>query len=226
VIRSGRDGPLALAWSGGKDSVLALQELIGEHGVRPAALITTYAEAERRVSHHGVPLELIERQAAAVSIPLVPIALPDPCPNAVYEARVAAALERPGLAAIERLAFGDLFLEDLRAYREERIAGAGREAVFPLWGRATDELAGAFLADGFRAVVCAVDTGALDAGLAGAAYDREFVAGLPAGVDPCGENGEFHTFVYDGPVFGEPVRWAPGPPGREGALAQRRLLAA
>jgi uncharacterized protein (TIGR00290 family) len=196
---------LALAWSGGKDSALTLAALRGD-GVEPCALITTVTETYDRVSMHGVRRELLARQAEAAGVPLVEVTIPPTCVNEVYEARMAAALAVPPLAGANEVAFGDLFLADVRAYREERLARAGRRARFPLWGRDTGALARGFLAAGFEAVVCCVDPRALDPSFAGRRYDEELLADLPPGVDPCGENGEFHTFVVAGPVFRGRVR--------------------
>jgi uncharacterized protein (TIGR00290 family) len=195
---------LALAWSGGKDSALALHALCTA-GREPSALLTTVTEGVERISIHGVRRELLLGQAAATGIPLVEVRIPLPCPNEVYEARMAQALAAAPLDAVTEVAFGDLFLEDVRVYREERLAPTGRRARFPLWGRDTAELARGFLAAGFQAIVATVDPRSLDASFAGRAYDARLLADLPAGVDPCGENGEFHTFVHAGPVFAAPL---------------------
>ena len=205
---------MALAWSGGKDSALALQALRRD-GVEVAALMTTVTEGYERVSMHGVRRELLRRQAEATGLPLVEVAIPPECTNATYEARMARAFTQPPLDALGFVAFGDLFLEDVRAYREERLALAGRRGVFPLWGRDTTELAREFVRDGFEAFVCCLDPGRLDPGLAGRAYDERLLDELPDDVDPCGENGEFHTFVHTGPVFAEPV------PCRTGEVVER-----
>ena len=195
---------MGLAWSGGKDSALALREL-RRNGVEPAALLTTVTEGYDRVSMHGVRRDLLRRQAAAVGVPLVEVTIPPDCVNAVYEERMAAAFAAPPLEDIGAMASGDLFLEDVRTYREERLAAAGKDALFPLWGRDTRALAHEFVDAGFEAVVCCLDPRALDPGFAGRSYDAGFLADLPDGVDPCGERGEFHTFVHAGPVFAQPV---------------------
>jgi uncharacterized protein (TIGR00290 family) len=200
---------LALAWSGGKDSALALQALRAA-GREPSALLTTVTEGVERISIHGVRRELLRAQAAAVGIPLVEVRIPLPCPNAVYEARMAQALAAPPLDAVDEVAFGDLFLADVRAYREQRLAPSGRRARFPLWGRDTTELARAFLDAGFEAIVATVDPRVLDPSFAGRAYDAALLAELPPGIDPCGENGEFHTFVHAGPVFDASIAVATG----------------
>jgi uncharacterized protein (TIGR00290 family) len=203
-VRSRQAGSVGLAWSGGKDSALALCELRRD-GVEPAALLTTVTEGYDRVSMHGVRRDLIRRQAAAVGVPLVEVTIPPDCVNAVYEERMAAAFAAPPLEDIGAMASGDLFLEDVRAYREQRLAAAGKDALFPLWGRDTNALAHEFVDAGFEAVVCCLDPRMLDPGFAGRPYDAGFLADLPDGVDPCGERGEFHTFVHSGPVFAEQV---------------------
>jgi uncharacterized protein (TIGR00290 family) len=195
---------LALAWSGGKDSALALHALRAA-GREPSALLTTVTEGVERISVHGVRRELLHAQAAAVGIPLVEVRIPLPCPNAVYEERMERALAAPPLDAVTEVAFGDLFLADIRAYRERRLAPTGRRAIFPVWGRDTSELARTFIDEGFEAIVATVDPRSLDASFAGRAYDAALLADLPSGVDPCGENGELHTFVHAGPIFDAPL---------------------
>jgi uncharacterized protein (TIGR00290 family) len=196
---------LALSWSGGKDSALALHVLRTERAIRPAVLVTTVTEDYGRVSMHGVRRELVQAQAAAADLPLVEVLIPAACPNEVYEARMAHAMAVPPLAGAGTFAFADLFLEDIRAYREQRLAAAGRTATFPLWGRDTGALARGFIDSGFLAVLVCVDPSKLDPGFAGRAYDESLLADLPADVDPCGEHGEFHTFVHAGPVFAHPI---------------------
>jgi len=198
------DGPLALSWSGGKDSALTLLSLRGK-GAEPEALITTITDEYDRISMHGVRRELLCRQAEAADIPLVEVRIPPACVNDVYEARMAQAFASPPLSLVETVAFGDLFLEDIRAYREARLTAAGRGALFPLWGRDTGVLAREFIAAGFAAFIVCLDPRALDASFAGRRYDEQLLADLPANVDPCGENGEFHTFVHAGPIFAEPI---------------------
>ena len=195
-----RVGRVALAWSGGKDSALALAALRRE-GTEVAALLTIYTEDYDRVSMHGVRRALVRDQAAASGIPLVEVGIPAGCVNEVYAARMEAALQSPPLAELGAVAFGDLFLEDVRAYREERLASAGKTALFPLWERDTAALARSFVEERFEAYVVCVDTRRLDASFAGRHYDATFLDDLPPGVDPCGENGEFHTFVHAGPCF-------------------------
>ncbi|WP_404980553.1 Dph6-related ATP pyrophosphatase [Carboxydichorda subterranea] len=206
---SGEPGP-ALAWSGGKDSAMALYVLGGA-----SLLLTTVTETHERVSMHGVRRSLLRAQARAVGVPVLEVPIPPRCTNAVYEARMAEALEHLKARGIRSVAFGDIFLADVRAYRERQLARAGMEARFPLWGRDTGAVAREFLRAGFRAVVVCVDLARLDASWAGREFDEAFLAALPAGVDPCGEKGEFHTCVYDGPVFAQPVAF------RRGAVVER-----
>jgi uncharacterized protein (TIGR00290 family) len=198
------DEPFALSWSGGKDSALALWTLRGR-GREPDALVTTVTDAYRRISMHGVRRELLALQSSALGIPLVEVPIPPACTNAVYEARMAEAFSSPPLSDLDVVAFGDLFLEDVRAYREERLAASGRRAVFPLWARDTSELAREFIAAGFDATIVCLDPRVLEASFAGRPYDQALLCALPASVDPCGENGEFHTFVRAGPIFSHAI---------------------
>jgi uncharacterized protein (TIGR00290 family) len=207
---TGPAGPVALAWSGGKDSALALQTLRREP-VDVAALMTTVTLGYDRVSMHGVRRDLVRRQAAAAELPLVEVEIPPGCTNDEYEERMASALASPPLDRFGDFAFGDLFLQDVRLYREDRLSEAGRRAHFPLWGRDTAELAREFVETGFEAIVCCVDPRRLDAAFAGRAYDERFLGDLPADVDPCGENGEFHTFVWAGPILAEALPLHIGP---------------
>lgn len=195
----------ALSWSGGKDSALALHELRRGSGPAPGALITTVTTDYGRISMHGVRRKLLSRQARAAGLPLVEVEIPAACSTDVYEQRMGQALAEAPLAEAQTIAFGDLFLADIRAYREERLSRAGKRAIFPLWGRDTSALARQFIAVGFEAFVVCVDPRRLDPTFAGRRFDHELLADLPPDVDPCGENGEFHTFVYSGPIFSEPI---------------------
>jgi uncharacterized protein (TIGR00290 family) len=202
---------LALSWSGGKDSALALRALRTKHSVEPRALIATVTSEYERVSMHGVRRDLLERQAERLALPLVEVTIPPECVNALYEERWLEALTSADLEGVEEVAFGDLFLEDVRRYRESLLARAHKRGVFPLWGIDTAQLAREFVAEGFRALIACVDPKQLDGSLVGREYDAVLLDELPAEVDPCGERGEFHTFVYAGPCFSEPIACRVGP---------------
>jgi uncharacterized protein (TIGR00290 family) len=199
--------PVLVAWSGGKDSALALRAVLGDPTLAVEALLTTVTREYDRISVHGVRRSLLRAQAAALGLPLVEMEIPAECPNATYEERFAAALRaaRERNARVRRCVFGDLFLEDVRRYREERLAPLGWQGVFPIWGHDTRAVARDFLDDGFRAVVVCVDSTSLAPSFSGREYDAAFLDDLPRNVDPCGENGEFHTFVFDGPLVRERV---------------------
>jgi uncharacterized protein (TIGR00290 family) len=202
--------PILLSWSGGKDSALSLHALRQTSGLEVAGLLTTITEEYDRISMHGVRRVLLERQAEEAGLPLHIVSIPPVCTNEIYEERMGVALAPLRQRGIRRVAFGDLFLEDIRAYRESKLAGAGMKALFPVWGRDTAELARAFIAQGFGAVLVCVDTQALDASFAGRAFDGSLLSDLPSSVDPCGENGEFHTFVHAGPIFREVIPFRRG----------------
>ncbi|MBI4482002.1 MAG: adenine nucleotide alpha hydrolase [Acidobacteria bacterium] len=197
-----------MSWSGGKDSAVALYELLNTNAYDMVALLTTVSEEYRRISHHGVREVLLEQQADAIGIPLDKVYLPSnsghPCRNDVYEQIMGDVMARYKACGVETVGFGDLFLEDLRAYRERNLAKAGMRGVFPIWKRDTTKLAREVIAMGFKSYLSCVE-GKVGPGFAGRPYDEELLASLPAGIDPCGEYGEFHTFVYDGPVFKRPV---------------------
>lgn len=201
---------LWLSWSSGKDSAYALHALQADGRFAVRGLLTAVNAAHARVAMHGVRVELLLAQARAVGIPLVRVELPHPCSNEEYARRLAAALEQGVDDGIAGVAFGDLFLADVRAYRERQLARLGLCAHFPLWGRDTTAMARELLAAGIRARVVCVDPRRCPAWLAGAEYDAELLASLPRNVDPCGENGEFHTFVYDGPEFAQRIPIVPG----------------
>lgn len=207
-------GALALSWSGGKDSALTLWELRREQR-EPVALVTTVTEPYDRISMHGVRRSLLALQAKELRIPLVEVAIPPACSNDVYEARLRQAFAAEPLGDVGCVAFGDLFLEDIRAYREARLAAAGQTGIFPVWGRDTTVLAHEFIDAGFEAILVCVDPQQLDASFAGRSFNRELLADLPSSVDPCGENGEFHTFVHAGPIFDGPI------PCTRGEVVQR-----
>lgn len=214
-----------LCWSGGKDSAWTLQELRAG-GVEIAALLTTINEANGRVAMHAIRGELLEAQAEAAGIPLWKVPLPWPCTNADYEARMQAACRRAVEEGIGTIAFGDLFLEDIRAYRERNLQGTGLEPIFPLWHRPTAALAREMIGGGLRARITCVDARAISREFAGREYDRRFLDELPAAADPCGENGEFHSFVYDGPFFRRPIAVQAGELRQDGDFVFADLLPA
>ena len=199
---------VVMSWSGGKDSALALHELLSDPQFEVVALFTTVSEEFRRISHHGVREELLEAQAEAIGLPLARIYLPSgnatPCTNEVYEQIMERAMEEFRSQGVYAVGFGDLFLEDLRAWREANLAKAGMTGVFPIWKRQTDRVARTIIAMGFKAILSCVE-GKVGPGFAGRAFDERLLEDLPAGIDPCGEYGEFHSFVHDGPCFRRPV---------------------
>jgi len=192
-------------WSGGKDSAMALLALRREGRYSVKALLTSVTADYDRISMHGVRRELLEQQAASAGIPLEVVTIPKGATNEEYEEKMRDALKKYRSEGVLSAVFGDIFLEDLRRYRIERLKKLGMRALFPLWMRNTRELAGEFVRLGFKAVITCVDTEALDGGFAGRELDAALLAALPASVDPCGENGEFHSFVYDGPIFRKPI---------------------
>ena len=203
------DGPVLMCWSGGKDSALALHCLL-EEGRRVSALLTTVTEDYDRISMHGVRSCLLQAQAESLGIPLERVLIPGDCPHEVYAERMVEALRRQIQTGVRQAAFGDVFLEDVRQYRVDNLSVVGMTAVFPLWAQDTGDLARRFIELGFRAIITCVDSQKLDGAFAGRQYDRQFLADLPDGADPCGENGEFHSFVYAGPIFRKPVACAVG----------------
>ena len=190
-----------LSWSSGKDSAWSLQVLRSDPRYEVVALLTTITRQFDRVAMHGVRRELLEAQAAAAALPLWKLEIPTPCSNEDYDAVMRAAVVRAVAEQIECIAFGDLFLEDIRRYREDRLAGSGLEPVFPLWQKPTGALAREMIDGGLRARISCVDPRALTADFAGREFDAVLLRDLPAAVDPCGERGEFHTFAYAGPMF-------------------------
>jgi uncharacterized protein (TIGR00290 family) len=200
--------PVLLAWSGGKDSTLALERLLGDAHVRVAALVTTVTTGYDRIAIHGVRRSILRRQVDALGIPLIEAEIPPQASNEVYESAFADALARARASSggdVDTIAFGDLYLADVRAYREAMLARLGWRGLFPLWGEDTARLARYFIGRGYRAILCCVDTQQLDAAFCGRDFDGALLADLPAGVDPCGENGEFHTCVHAGPIFRGPI---------------------
>jgi uncharacterized protein (TIGR00290 family) len=203
--------PLLFSWSGGKDSAMALHSLLRNLEFEVVALLTTVTEGFNRISMHGVRCQLLARQAESIGLPLEEVRIPPNCVNPVYETRMAESLLRFRNRGVLHVGFGDIFLEDLRVYREQKLMQANLSAVFPLWKVDTRELAERFINDKFRAVAACIDPKKVDRSFAGRELDPAFFRDLPPNVDPCGENGEFHTFVFDGPIFRRPIPIQIGP---------------
>ncbi|MCP5021884.1 MAG: adenine nucleotide alpha hydrolase [bacterium] len=194
-----------LSWSSGKDSAWALWELQRDPQVELCGLLTTVNETHGRVAMHAVRQSLLETQAERAGLPLIQVNIPSPCSNEVYQEAMARAMQRAKQDGIQAVAFGDLFLEEIREYRVKNLEPTGIEPLFPLWQRNTRELAQAMVAGGLQARLTCVDPRQCPAEFVGRAFDRELLKDLPEGVDPCGENGEFHTFVHAGPMFRGPI---------------------
>jgi uncharacterized protein (TIGR00290 family) len=199
-----------IAWSSGKDSAWALHEARKSGEYEIVGALTTVTETFNRVSMHGVREEILRLQCEAMGLPQKVVPIPFPCPNEIYEARMAAALEQARAEGVTHMIFGDLFLEDIRGYREQKMAGSGIAPVFPLWLRPTDRLAREMIAGGLKAHLVCVDPKILPKALAGRAFDGALLGELPAGIDPCGERGEFHTCVVGGPMFNREIKVKPG----------------
>jgi len=199
-----------LAWSSGKDSALALYELQRSRDYEVVALLATVTEEYDRVSMHGVRRVLLEEQAELLGLPLVKVFIPRNGDNKDYESRMRQALEEYVSNGVVCSAFGDVFLEDVRQYREDNLSKIGMQAVFPLWQRDTSELARTFISLRFKAVITCVDSNTLEEKFVGRIFDEDFLSELPPGVDPCGENGEFHSFAYEGPIFRRTVSYTTG----------------
>jgi uncharacterized protein (TIGR00290 family) len=199
---------VVLSWSGGKDSAMALEALLGDGRYEVVGLLTSVAEEYKRISHHGVREELLDAQAESIGLPLDKLYLPSdggvPCTNEHYEKLMREALQPYCDAGVMQVAHGDLFLEDLRAYRERNLAKLGMRGVFPLWKSDTTQLIQTFIRSGYKAYLSCVE-GKLGESFAGRAIDADLIADLPDGIDPCGEYGEFHSFVFDGPIFSKPI---------------------
>ena len=214
-----------LSWSSGKDSAWALHVLRQESEVEVVGLLTTINQLYQRIAIHAVRLELLQRQAEAVGLPLHIIDLPSPCTNAQYEAAMEKFIAAVKQQGIECIGFGDLFLEDIKAYREAKLSGTGITPLFPIWRTPTERLAKEMIAGGLRAVVTCIDPRQLAASFAGREFNEQFLRDLPANVDPCGERGEFHTFAFDGPMFRKPVPIVPGEINEREGFVYADLLA-
>ncbi len=201
---------ILLSWSSGKDSAWSLHVLRQRGEYEIVGLLTTFNQAADRVAMHAVRRILVEQQTAAAGLPLWAVPLPWPCSNEQYEALMAQACAKAIVEGIEAIAFGDLFLEDVRSYRIKQLAGTGLEPIFPVWGIPTDSLAREMMFSGLKAVLTCVDTRKLEASFAGRQFDNSLLRDLPEGIDPCGENGEFHSFVYAGPMFSSEIAVVPG----------------
>jgi uncharacterized protein (TIGR00290 family) len=202
--------PILLAWSSGKDSAWSLHHLRQDREYEVVGLLTTFNEVAARVGMHAVRRELVEQQASATGLPLWAVPLPWPCPNEEYESRMAQVCTKAVAQGIQGIAFGDLFLEDVRAYREKQMRGSGLQPIFPLWGLPTQDLAKDMIRGGLRAKLTCIDTRVLDKSFAGCEFSETLLARLPAGVDPCGEQGEFHSFVYAGPMLTNEIKISVG----------------
>ena len=197
-------------WSGGKDSMLALNKTVKDEQFEIKALLTTINEKYNRISMHGVRAELLDAQAESLGIPLLKVMLPELADMETYSQIMKKATDRAKKMAVSVFIFGDLFLEEIREYREKQLTGSGIQPLFPIWQYPTDRAARDFIDLGFKAVLTSVDASKLDKSFAGRLFDYSLLDDLPPTVDPCGENGEFHTFVYDGPLFNSPVSFRPG----------------
>ncbi|MBI4124428.1 MAG: diphthine--ammonia ligase [Deltaproteobacteria bacterium] len=198
------------AWSGGKDSALALYELKRAYSYEISALLTTITEDYDRISMHGVRRVLLEQQAESLGLPLEKVYITKHASNDEYEAKMSNKLMEYKSRGVLSVIFGDIFLEDLRKYREENLSKIGMKGIFPIWKKNTTELAHSFIDLGFKAVITCVDSNVLDQGFVGRIYNEQFLRELPTNVDPCGENGEFHSFAYDGPIFRERISFTTG----------------
>ncbi len=213
-----------VSWSSGKDSAWALQRLMDDPRLEVVGLFSTVNRAFGRVAMHGVRIDLLEAQARSIGLPLEVIELPHPCDNAQYEQVMGRFVEEKRKEGVERFGFGDLFLEEVRRYREERLADSGIEPLFPLWGIPTGELCREMIRRGLKTVISCVDTRVVPAEFAGRPYDTALLDALPEGIDPCGENGEFHTFVFDGPMFRTPIAVSVGERVRRDAFVFADIL--
>jgi uncharacterized protein (TIGR00290 family) len=198
------------SWSGGKDSAMALGEVLSSGAYDVAALLTTVTEDYNRISMHGVRVELLEKQAASLELRLEKILISKTNDNAEYESKMKSSLEKQITDGVSGVVFGDIFLEDLKKYREDKLSILNLKGIFPIWKNDTKALAKRFIDSGYKAIITCVDSKVLPKEFAGRKFDEKFLADLPEGVDPCGENGEFHSFVYDGPIFNGKIDFTAG----------------
>jgi uncharacterized protein (TIGR00290 family) len=194
-----------LSWSTGKDSAWTFYQLQQRPDIELAGIFVTINERRDRVAMHGTRVTLLEQQAKCLGLPLYPIYIPEPCDNQLYEQRMGQFIEEAERVGVKQMAFGDLYLADIRAYRERQLMQTGIKPIFPLWQQPTAVLANTMIDSGVKAIITCVDTKQLPEEYVGRVFDADFLSDLPAGVDPCGENGEFHTFVYDAPMFDTPI---------------------
>jgi uncharacterized protein (TIGR00290 family) len=204
------NGKALFSWSGGKDSALALYDALGNRDYDIVSLVTTVTGVYDRISMHGVRSALLEKQADSLGLGLEKVLIPQDATNEEYELSLEKSLLKFKESGVDSVIYGDIFLEEIRKYREEHLGRLGMLGVFPIWRRDSASLARMFIDEGFKAVVVCIDSTLLDGGFAGREFDNDFLTDLPPKVDPCGENGEFHTFVYDGPIFGEMVGFEKG----------------
>jgi len=213
-----------ISWSSGKDSAFALHEVLRAGKFEIVGALTTVTETFERVAIHGVRQEILRAQCAAASLPQRVVPIPYPCPNEIYEARIGEAVAQAVADGVTHIIFGDLYLADIRTYREQKLAGTGITPIFPLWERPTRELARAMIASGLEAYLATVDMKKLPAEFAGRKFDAQLLADLPGGVDPCGENGEFHTCVVAGPMFSHRLAVTTGERGQRDGYAYCDLV--
>ena len=200
-----------LSWSGGKDSSLALKEVLGTNDIRIKGLLTTITRDYNRISMHGVRRVLLQEQAKSLGLPLFEVQIPKNATNEIYEREMESVLSRLKKdLSVSMAVFGDIFLQDIREYRERQLSKLDMKCLFPIWGRDTKELVKEFIDSGFRAIICALDPRKIGPEFCGRELDQKCLSEMSPGVDPCGENGEFHTFVYDGPIFKRPINVARG----------------
>ena len=189
------------SWSGGKDSALALQRILNDDNYEIISLITTVTEGYNRISMHGITIDLLEEQVKSIGLPLYKITIPQQCSNEDYKNSMQKTMDYFLKQGVKTVVFGDIFLEDVKNYRIKQLSQVGMEAIFPLWGNKTSKISNEFIDKGFKTIISCVDTRVIDQSFSGRIYDKNFLNDLPITCDPCGENGEFHSFVYDGPIF-------------------------